>query len=52
MFFLFVVFIFYVFTTIKSEIKKLICIWFVHISSIIPENFKDLVLIIQEILEF
>ena len=37
---------------IKFEIKKLICIQFVHLSSIIPENSKDLILIIPEIFEF
>ena len=36
----------------KSEINKLICILFVHLSSIIPENLKDLALIILEILDF
>ena len=36
----------------KSEINKLICLLFVHLSSIIPENFKDLAFIIPEILEF
>ena len=37
---------------INSDINKLICILFVHLSSIILENFKDLALIIPELLEF
>ena len=37
---------------ITFEINKLISILFVHLSSIIPENFKDLILIILEIFEF
>ena len=37
---------------VKFEINKLICILFVHLSSINSENFKDLVLIIPEIFEF
>ena len=36
----------------KFEINKLICILFVHLSSIIPENFKGLILIIPEIFDF
>ena len=40
------------FMIIKSDIKKLICILFVRLSSIILENFKDRALIIPEILEF
>ena len=36
----------------NSDINKLICILFVHRSAIILENFKDLALIISEILEF
>ena len=36
----------------NSDIKKLICILFVHISSIILENFKDHALIIPELLKF
>ena len=36
----------------NSDINKLICILFVHLSAIILENFKDLALIIPEILEF
>ena len=39
------------FTRLEFEIIKLICILFVHPSSIILENFKDLVLIIPEIFE-
>ena len=35
----------------KSDINKLGCILFVHLSSISLENFKDLALIIPEILE-
>ena len=34
------------------DINKLICILFVHLSSIILKNFKDHILIITEILEF
>ena len=51
MFFLFVVFIFMLFMIIKSDINKLVCILFVHLSSISLENFKDRALIIPEILE-
>ena len=47
---LFVVFIFMLFM-IKPDINKLGCILFVHLSSISLENFKDLALIIPEILE-
>ena len=36
----------------KSDINKLKCLLFVHLSSIILENFKDRTLIIPEILEF
>ena len=36
---------------VKSEINKLVCILFVHLSSISLENFKDRALIIPEILE-
>ena len=50
--FLFVVFIFMLFMIMKSDINKLICILFVHLSSISLENFKDRALIIPEILEF
>ena len=35
----------------NSDINKSICILFVHLSAIILENFKDLALIIPEILE-
>ena len=35
----------------KSDINKLVCILFVHLSSISLENFKDCSLIIPEILE-
>ena len=49
--FLFVVFIFMFFVIMKSDIIKLICILFVHLSSISLENFKDRALIIPEILE-
>ena len=48
---LFVVFIFMSFMIMKSDINKLGCILFVHLSSISLENFKDLALIIPEILE-
>ena len=40
------------FMIMNSDINKLICILFVHLSAIILENFKDLALIIPEILEF
>ena len=40
------------FMILKSGINKLICILFVHLSSIILENFKDHTLVIKEILEF
>ena len=40
------------FMIMKSDINKLICILFVHLSSISLENFKDCALIIPEILEF
>ena len=40
------------FMILKSGINKLICILFVHLSSIILENFKDHTLVITEILEF
>ena len=49
--FLFVVFIFMLFMIMKSDIKKLACILFVHLSSISLEYFKDHALIIPEILE-
>ena len=49
--FLFVVFIFMLFMIMKSDINKLVCILFVHLSSISLENFKDHALIIPEILE-
>ena len=49
--FLFVLFIFMFFMIMKSDIKKLICILFVRLSSINLENFKDRALIIPEILE-
>ena len=39
------------FMIIKPDINKLGCILFVHLSSISLENFKDLALIIPEILE-
>ena len=40
------------FMIMKSDINNLICILFVHLSSIILENYKDHTLIIPEILEF
>ena len=40
------------FMIMKSDINIFICILFVHLSSIILENFKDRALIIPEILEF
>ena len=48
---LFVVFIFMSFMIMNSDINILGCILFVHLSSISLENFKDLALIIPEILE-
>ena len=39
------------FMIMKSDINKLGCILFVHLSSISLENCKDLALIIPEILE-
>ena len=48
---LFVVFIFWSFMIMKSDINKLGCMLFVHLSSISLENFKDRALIISEILE-
>ena len=48
---LFVVFIFMLFMVMKSDINKLGCILFVHLSSNSLENFKDLALIIPEIME-
>ena len=49
--FIFVVFIFMFFIIMKTDINKVVCILFVHLSSIILENFKDRTLIIPEILE-
>ena len=40
------------FIIMVSDISNLICILFVHLSSIILENFKDRALINLEILEF
>ena len=48
--FLFVDFIFILFMIIKSDINKLVCILFVHLSSTGLENFKDRAWIIPEIL--
>ena len=48
---LFVDFIFMFFMIMKSDINKLGCISSVHLSSISLENFKDLALLISEILE-
>ena len=48
---LFVVFIFMSFMIMRSDINKLGCILFVHLSSISLEHFKDVALIIPEILE-
>ena len=50
-FYLFVLFVM-LFMILKSDINKLMCIMFVHLSSIILENFKDHTFIITEILEF
>ena len=47
----FVVFIFMSFMIMKSDINKLGYILFLHLSSISLEKFKDLALIIPEILE-
>ena len=49
--FLFVVFIFMLFMIMKSDINKLVCILFKHLSSMSLENFKDHALIIPKILE-
>ena len=49
--FLFVVFILMLFMIMKSDINKLVCTLFVHLSSISLENFKERALIILEILE-
>ena len=48
---LLVVFIFMSFMIMKSDINKVGCILFVYLSSLSLENFKDLPLIIPEILE-
>ena len=40
------------FVVMKSEINKFICILFIHLSSIIPENFKDFASMIRAILDF
>ena len=40
------------FMILNSDINKLICILVVNLSSIVLENFKDLAIIILEILEF
>ena len=48
--FLLVVFIFMLFMIMKSDIN-IVCIMFVHLSSISLENFKDHALTIPEILE-
>ena len=50
--FLFVVFTFMLFIIIILDINNLICILFVHLSSIILKNVKDHAMIIREILEF
>ena len=50
-FYLFVLFVM-LFMIMKSDINKLRCILFVHLSLIILENFKHHTLIITEILEF
>ena len=39
------------FTIMKSDINELVCILFVHLSSISLKNFKDRALKIPEILE-
>ena len=49
--FLFVVFIFMLFMIMKSDINKLVCVLFVHLSSSSLAHFKDRALIILEILE-
>ena len=45
-------YLFIFFMIMNSDINKLLCILFVHLSAIILENFKDLALIIPEILDF
>ena len=40
------------FMKMQSDVNELICILFVHLSSIILENFNDLAIKIPEILEF
>ena len=49
--FFFVVFIFMLFTIMKFDINKLVCILFVHLSSISLENSEVRALKIPEILE-
>ena len=49
--FLLVVFIFMLLMIMKSDINKLVCILFVHLSSTSLEHFNDRALIIPEILE-
>ena len=44
-------FSFMLFMIIKSDINRLVCILFVHLSPISLENFKDRASIIPEILE-
>ena len=46
-----VVFRFMLFMIMTSDINKLVCILFAHLSSISLENFKDRALTIPEILE-
>ena len=46
-----VVIIFMLIMIMKSDINKLVCILFVHLSPISLENFKDRALIIPEVLE-
>ena len=52
MFYVILFLFFMLFMIMNSDINKLICILFVHLSAIIFENFKDRTLIIPEILEF
>ena len=49
--FLFIVFIFMLFTIMKSYINELVCILFVHLSSISLKNSKARALKIPEIME-
>ena len=43
---------FMLFMMMKSDVNKLICLLFVYLSSIVLENFKDIAVMIPDILEF